>query len=102
MAATEGGAGRASLTAVLGLWPAVVLSSLIFGLGHAYQGVGGVLKTSLAGLIMAGIVLLTGSLYVAMIMHAVLDMTQGQLISAAVSQQDGAGDDPAGDFRGAQ
>jgi len=91
-----------SLTAVIGLWPAVVLSSLIFGLGHAYQGVGGVLKTSLAGLVAAGIVLATGSLYVTMIMHAVLDMTQGRLLSAVVSLPDDSDSDPANDFGGAQ
>lgn len=74
-----------ALTGLLGLWPAVLISSLIFGLGHAYQGVRGVLKTSLAGVAMALVVVGTGSLYAAVIMHAVLDLVQGRMVAAALS-----------------
>jgi len=75
-----------ALAAVTGLWPAVVLSSVVFGIGHAYQGPGGILRTGLVGLVMALVVVFTGSLLTAMVMHAVLDIVQGRLIRAAVNR----------------
>jgi membrane protease YdiL (CAAX protease family) len=74
-----------SLAAVTGLWPAVVLSSVVFGIGHAYQGKVGVLRTGLVGLVMALVVVFTGSLPLAMVIHAVVDIAQGRLLWAAVN-----------------
>jgi len=74
-----------TLTAMLGLWPAVLLSSVVFGIGHAYQGAAGIVRTGLAGLVMALVVVFTGSLPAAMLMHAVLDIVQGRLLWAAVN-----------------
>ncbi len=73
-----------SLATAFGLWPAVVLSSLVFGMGHTYQGAGGVLRTALVGLVMALVVVFTGSLIAAMVMHVVIDITQGRLVAAAI------------------
>ena len=53
---------------------ALALSSLLFGLGHAYQGFKGMLGTAIAGLAMGLLFLLTGNLIPAMVLHAVLDM----------------------------
>jgi membrane protease YdiL (CAAX protease family) len=75
------------LTALVGLWPAVLLSSVAFGIGHAYQGAGGVARTGLVGVIMALAAVFSGSLFVVMLMHAVLDIVQGRLIFAAMTQQ---------------
>lgn len=61
------------------MWFAVVGSSLVFGLGHAYQGASGVLKTGLVGLTMAALFLLTGSLWAPILVHAVIDLTSGHL-----------------------
>ena len=72
------------LSAIIGTWPAVVVSSLIFGLAHAYQGANGVFRTTLVGLAFALVVLATGTLYVAIILHVVLDITQGRLMAAMV------------------
>jgi membrane protease YdiL (CAAX protease family) len=69
----------AMLTPLVGGIAAVVLSSLAFGVGHAYQGARGVAKTTLVGLALAGLVLLTGSLWVPMLVHAVLDLNAGFL-----------------------
>jgi len=74
-----------ALTALVGLWPAVLLSSVAFGIGHAYQGVTGALRTGLVGLVLALAVVFSGSLPVAMLMHAVLDMVQGRLLRSAVN-----------------
>jgi len=72
------------LTALVGLWPAVLLSSVAFGIGHAYQGASGILRTGLVGLVLALGLVFSGSLLVVMLMHAVLDIVQGRLLHAAV------------------
>ena len=52
---------------------------VMFGLGHAYQGRSGALKATAAGVVMCGIVLATGSLIPAMIIHALVDIGSGTL-----------------------
>lgn len=73
-----------ALQAVVGLWPAVILSSIIFGLGHAYQGNAGIFKTGAVGLVMALLVVFSGSLWIAILVHAVLDIVSGRIMSAAL------------------
>jgi membrane protease YdiL (CAAX protease family) len=53
---------------------ALAASSLIFGLGHAYQGFKGVLSTAVAGLFLGLLFLLSGALIPAMALHALLDL----------------------------
>jgi membrane protease YdiL (CAAX protease family) len=62
---------------ILGLWPAVVLSCLVFALAHAYQGIGGIVKTGLVGAFFMATVLVLGSLLPAMVAHALIDIGQG-------------------------
>jgi membrane protease YdiL (CAAX protease family) len=69
----------AYITSLLGVWAAVLLSSLIFGLCHAYQGARGVLKTGGIGLTMAILFVLTGGLWAPMLVHAVIDLNSGYL-----------------------
>jgi membrane protease YdiL (CAAX protease family) len=75
------------LTPVVGLWPAVGLSSVIFGLGHAYQGFPGIVKTTLVGFVLALLTVFSGSLLAAMILHAVIDLTSGRMVSAALADE---------------
>jgi uncharacterized protein len=63
-----------------GLILAVILSSVFFGFGHIYQGVSRTLPTALAGLALALIVVATGSLWPAIIIHAALDANSGELV----------------------
>jgi membrane protease YdiL (CAAX protease family) len=72
-----------TLAPVLGVWQAVALSSVIFGLGHVYQGFEGVVKTTLLGSVMALLALFSGSLLIPIIVHAVVDLTSGRLMGAA-------------------
>ncbi len=51
----------------------VLLVSLSFGLAHIYQGWKGALGTGFLGLILAGLYLLTGSLLLPVVLHAVVD-----------------------------
>ncbi len=65
--------------------PAALISSAIFGLGHIYLGLKHVPQTALVGLIFAAIVLATGSLWPAIVIHAVVDLNSGDLGFRALS-----------------
>ena len=53
---------------------AFVLATILFGLMHIYQGVVGVVMTTLLGVVMAGLYLWTGDLWIAIVAHAGLDL----------------------------
>ncbi|MCA8911796.1 MAG: CPBP family intramembrane metalloprotease [Planctomycetes bacterium] len=59
-------------------WAAGIVGSLMFGMGHSYQGVRGVASTAVIGMLAIGLYLLTGSLWVGMFAHAVYDMQGGE------------------------
>ncbi len=59
-------------------WAAAVISAIGFGLAHAYQGVANVPKVTLIGAVFVGLYLLTGSLWLPMILHAAMDILQGR------------------------
>ena len=61
-------------------WMAAGLSSVAFGVLHAYQGAVGVLKTALIGFVLAVPVLMTGSLVPAIVAHALIDLVAGLVI----------------------
>jgi membrane protease YdiL (CAAX protease family) len=58
---------------------ALVLSSFLFGLGHAYQGTGGAIRAGILGLIMALLYQFTGSLLAPILVHALIDLSSGQI-----------------------
>ena len=58
---------------------AIVLSSVLFGLGHAYQGWQGIMRTGFAGLIVALAYVLSGSLWVVIFLHIAGDLYSGAL-----------------------
>jgi membrane protease YdiL (CAAX protease family) len=62
-----------------GLAGAVVATAILFGLYHAYYGSSGILKTGALGFIFALIVLWSGSLIPAMILHATIDTMSGDI-----------------------
>jgi membrane protease YdiL (CAAX protease family) len=53
---------------------ALVASSLLFGLGHAYQGVKGVVGSTIGGFAFGLLFLLSGSLFACVILHALVDL----------------------------
>ena len=65
------------LTLLMPLWAAVVVSSLAFGVGHIYQGVNGAMRAGLVGLAFAIFYVVTGSIWLPIIAHALLDIIQG-------------------------
>ncbi|MGA3048129.1 MAG: CPBP family intramembrane glutamic endopeptidase [Terracidiphilus sp.] len=69
-----------------GTWPAIILSSLIFGLGHIYLGVKQVPRTFVVGLILALLAYFSGSLWPSMVLHAAIDWNSGELGYAILSK----------------
>jgi len=65
---------------VMPLWAAALVSSVGFGLAHVYQGAANVPKVILIGTVFAGLYLLTGSIWLPMVLHAVFDIVQGRAV----------------------
>jgi membrane protease YdiL (CAAX protease family) len=68
-----------------GLVPAAVVSCVVFGLAHAYLGSPHVLRTALFGAFLVLLVLVSRSLWPAMIVHAAVDLNSGDLSFRALS-----------------
>ena len=64
-------------TALLPRGWAIVAAVAIFGIGHAYQGLRGVLMTAMVGGIAMAVYLWTGSLIAPIVMHVTLDLANG-------------------------
>jgi membrane protease YdiL (CAAX protease family) len=62
------------------LWGAAIVSSVGFGLAHLYQGVRNVPQIILVGGALSALYLITGSLWLPILLHAVFDMVQGQVV----------------------
>jgi membrane protease YdiL (CAAX protease family) len=60
--------------ALVGAPAALILSSLLFGAAHAYQRLPGIFYTGLAGLLLGGVYLTSGSLALAVWMHVTWNM----------------------------
>lgn len=67
----------------LGTWAgpvvATLVSSILFGFGHIYLGRAQVPKTAIGGLVACLVVLASGSLWPAIVMHAAVDLENGEL-----------------------
>jgi membrane protease YdiL (CAAX protease family) len=85
---------RGVLTALFAAWVglpcAVLLANVAFGFAHSYQGRKGIVSTGLVGVVMSGIVIATGSLVVAMILHALVDAGNGLITYLATTVADDA------------
>ena len=67
------------------LWVAVLASSLLFGWAHIYQGYAGVARVTVIGLVMAGVYLLSGSIWVPVAVHALADIIQFQMAREVIA-----------------
>ena len=75
------------LSLFMPLWAAAVVSTIGFGLAHAYQGLSNVPAVLLVGAVFAGLYLLTGSIWIPMVLHTVFDMLQGRLTYEVLRQR---------------
>lgn len=53
----------------------VILASIIFGLAHSYQGISGIIKTSIIGFVFNILYLIFGSLFPVMFFHFLIDVS---------------------------
>lgn len=58
----------------LGLWGAVIASAVIFGINHGYQGWRGIVVTTILALVFTAFFLLTGSLWIPIVIHVLIDL----------------------------
>jgi uncharacterized protein len=66
------------LAAALGsIWAGLVVSAVMFGVAHAYQGRSGIIGSSLLGCVFGLLFLLTGSLLVGQVLHTAIDLNNG-------------------------
>jgi membrane protease YdiL (CAAX protease family) len=70
------------LAALIPVIPALLVSSILFGFAHAYQGLKGVLQTAGVGAALVILYVLSGSLWVPMAVHAFVDLNSGLLAYA--------------------
>jgi uncharacterized protein len=56
------------------VWIALVISSLAFGLAHSYQGIGGMIGTALMGAVLGVVFIVSGSLWLPILIHAAIDL----------------------------
>lgn len=59
----------------LGIVWAVVVAGVVFGANHIYQGIKGAIVTGVTGLVFTAILLVTGSLWLGMVFHAVTNLS---------------------------
>jgi hypothetical protein len=67
-------AGSLSATISLGTVGAWLAASLFFGLAHAYQGTAGVIRSTLGGLVLGSIAILSGGLLLPIVLHFLFDV----------------------------
>jgi len=78
---------QAILASLFGWWLAVLISGVIFGLAHAYQGPLGIAKTGLLGMLLSVLTIFTGTLIPAILLHVVADLTSGRMMTAALREE---------------
>jgi len=82
----------------LSSWTAVIVSSLMFGMAHLYQGKGGSVGTGILGVLFASVRIAYRSIFPVVIWHAVLDVVAGIAGARYFAKQA----TPEADLRGGQ
>jgi len=67
----------------------LLVTALVFGIGHSYQGMRGMVTTGIAGLLLGGMYMLAGSLYLSMAVHTLTDLYSGYVGRAAMQASEG-------------
>jgi membrane protease YdiL (CAAX protease family) len=74
---------------LVGLGGAAALSLLAFAVAHSYQGIKGVLGVAVLGGFFTLVVLISGSLWPAIVLHAVVDICHGLIAWLALRELPG-------------
>jgi membrane protease YdiL (CAAX protease family) len=79
------------LAPILGsLYPAAFLSAMAFGVAHAVQGAKSMIITFVVALLFQTIVQLTGTLVIAMVVHAAYDIVAGLMLKRRIERWEAA------------
>lgn len=68
------------------IWMSWLLVVIAFGYVHIYLGRLGVIRATLAGAVLLGLYWFSGSLWLPMLLHAVIDISQGRLMFLVVQE----------------
>lgn len=85
----------AYLSQFVPIWAAAVISALVFGISHAYQGISNTPKIFAVGLVFSGLYILSGSLWLPMLLHFAMDALQGRTAYDFLRVKSQAGSAPA-------
>ncbi|MEM7414017.1 MAG: CPBP family intramembrane glutamic endopeptidase [Gemmatimonadota bacterium] len=75
------GYAMALLGPAVGVWPSAFLTSVAFGVLHAYQGAVGIARTFVVGFLFAAVYLWSGSLWTVIVAHTLLDLIAGLVLA---------------------
>jgi uncharacterized protein len=75
------------LSCLVPIVAACLAGAALFGMAHAYQGSGGVLRTGAVGAGLMLLYLLSGSLWLPMLLHAFIDVNSGLLAYAFLKER---------------
>lgn len=69
----------------MSLWVAGLVSAVTFGLAHSYQGMAHIPKVTLLGCLFSLVYLVSGTIWIPVVLHALVDVLQGRCVYELVS-----------------
>ena len=82
------------LAAWIGVLPGAIVSMVVFGLAHGYQGGKFGFRAALVGVFLGAMALVTRSLLPGILLHAAIDMGSGWITYMAMSRGEASGSEP--------
>jgi len=76
--------------ALTSLWAGLLLSAILFGVAHAYQGRNGIVSTSVLGIVFGLMFIASGSLLPGQVLHIVIDLNNGLALGKIAGRTDKA------------
>ncbi len=67
------------------MWAAALVGSALFGAAHLYQGARGAARTAVVGALLWAVYMVTGSLLLPMLLHALIDVRSGLALKLALA-----------------
>ncbi len=74
-------------------WLAAAVSSILFGIGHVYQGPRGMVLTGLVGMFFASVYWISESLVAPMLLHVLMDAHSGNVLYHALERERASADE---------
>ncbi len=74
------------------VWAGLLVSSIVFGLAHAYQGRNGIIGASVLGVLFGAVFVLSGTLILGQILHTAIDLNNGLALGRIAGRLENAPD----------